>query len=201
MNGKEFYKLFLKKIQESTPMELYTGSYSRFTKHVTSIINSIIEKAGYISQNEYYRVDVVGWVSYSDKHKSEGDSVGLRPHIWDLEIAVEHENSIMDWTDELCKLIHIRCPLKVIISYNHYDIRFNDENPKSDRRKLDCALSWMKQVRAFSKDMNEEYLIIIGNAMGKADKRSAYKRYDFRGYSYKYSDDRFMELDIEGSQL
>ena len=36
--------------------------------------------------------------------------------------------------DEVIKLLHIRCPLKVVIAYNYCDVRDNSKN--DDRHKL-----------------------------------------------------------------
>lgn len=63
----------------------------------------------------------------------------LSAHLWDLELAVEHENSKQDWTDEVIKLIHVKCPLKVVISYNYCD-----ERETTERKKLDFIANWMQ---------------------------------------------------------
>ncbi len=36
---------------------------------------------------------------------------------WNLDIAIEHENKPGLWEDELTKLVHINCGLRVLISY------------------------------------------------------------------------------------
>ena len=88
-------------------------------------------------QHEYFRIDVVGWQSKSATVKGEAFKQGLMPHLWNLKIAVEHENSLSDWTDEVIKLVHVKCPLKVVIGYNHCDMRDGDE--ESDIEKLKCV--------------------------------------------------------------
>ena len=77
-----------------------------------------------VAQHEYFRIDSIGyqhkfWMIDSDDSKN----YGLNRHFWDLKIAVEHENSKKDWMDEVIKLIHVRCPLKVVIAYNYCDHR------------------------------------------------------------------------------
>lgn len=193
--GEGFFCSFLEETQSRISLEAYKGKLEDFTKLITEIINSIIARTC-SPQNEYYRIDAVGWTSYSEdkKIKDEAERVGLNSHIWDLDIAVEHENNVRDWTDELIKLIHVRSPLKVIIAYNYYDIRFDANNPESDASKLTYAAKWMKKIRAFNRDDGEEYLIILGNAAGKKDHHSSYNSFDYRGYLYSYESGEFVEI-------
>lgn len=107
----------------------------------------------------------------------------LNLYRWDLEIAVEHENNDADWINELVKLLHIRCPLKVVISYNRYDQR--DKGEQSDSNKLECAARCMKDIKCFKDSVDaakEEYLIILGNCGGKEN----YDSFDYRGYLYNH---------------
>ena len=192
--GNKFYNLFVEKIKQIT-LETYKGKLEEFTKQVTEVINAIIEESC-SSQNEYFRIDAVGWTSYSAENdiKSEADKVGLNTHIWNLNIAVEHENNVRDWTDELVKLIHVRSPLKVIIAYNYYDIRFCNTDPESDESKFQYAAKWMKKIRAFDESAKEEYMIIIGNAAGKRNHNSSYNAFDYRGYQYNYDTGEFKKI-------
>ena len=43
--------------------------------------------------------------------------------------------------DEVIKLTHIRCPLKVIIAYNYFD-----ERPEGDIEKLNYVARWMTSI-------------------------------------------------------
>lgn len=109
----------------------------------------------------------------------------LSAHLWDLELAVEHENSKHDWTDEVIKLIHVKCPLKVAISYNYCD-----ERDTSEWEKLNFIANGMQEVKAFAKGSDEEYLLIFGNCFAPKTKTD-YNTFDYRGYLYNRQTRRF----------
>ncbi len=94
----------------------------------------MVDEAGYTHQNEYFRIDVIGWVGHAEEMENDPDyeKVDLNPHFWDLKVAIEHENSKADWSDEVFKLIHIKCPLKVIIGYSPWNQRDEEEDDKLD---------------------------------------------------------------------
>ena len=152
-------------IENKTYMEIYRNHEKAYTKLVNKrIIHEIIEKAvdehgtPLVPQHEYFRIDNIGYKhNYYKITEAERDDVGLWRHLWDLKIAVEHENSKKDWMDEVVKLIHIRCPLKIVIAYNNCDMRED-----GDIQKLDFIAKWMPEVAAFDKNAKEEFLIIIG---------------------------------------
>ena len=108
MNAKKFLDEFLKKIKKKSVYEgrklfdIYKSD-SAYTPVITNIINEIIKEADYTPQNEYFRIDVVGWTSHYADMKKDADEEGIdiKPHLWDLKIAVEHENDKSDWSDEV----------------------------------------------------------------------------------------------------
>ena len=102
-----------------------------------------------------------------------------------MEIAVEHENSKQNWTDEVIKLIHVKCPPKVVISYNSCD-----ERDTTEWEKLDFIAHWMQEVKAFAKGGDEEYLLIFGNCFNSKTKAD-YDVFDYRGYLYNWQKQRF----------
>lgn len=61
---------------------------------------------------EFYRVDHTLW------------QLDDREEEWDLVLAFEHENG-PTWTEELMKLAHLSCPLRVLISYHDYSLEPN----------------------------------------------------------------------------
>ena len=71
----------------------------------------------------------------------------------------------------LVKLIHLNCPLRVIIGYN------NADNRDKDMDKLNFALDAIQRIEAYE-SMSGEILIILGNC-GKG-----YKNFDYRGYVF-----------------
>lgn len=98
---------------------------------------------------------------------------------------MEHENSKHDWTDEVIKLIHVKCPLKVAISYNYCD-----ERDTSEWEKLNFIANGMQEVKAFAKGSDEEYLLIFGNCFAPKTKTD-YNTFDYRGYLYNRQTRRF----------
>ena len=116
-------------------------------------------------------------------------SVGLNPHLWDLKIAVEHENNLNDWSDEIIKLVHIKCPLKVIIAYNHCNERGDEE-----QKKLDFIAECMRETEAFKAGEGvEEYLVIIGNAYSSETKNAEYEDCGYVGYLYDWESNSFVK--------
>lgn len=193
MNAQEFLKAFISKTDKDRVIggkrlfELYK-SCAEFTPVITSIILDIIGSAGYRAQKEYFRIDAVGWISHSVDMKTDAESENLKinAHLWDLKIAVEHENSKADWTDEVMKLIHVKCPLKVIIGYN-----YSDERGEMERRKLSFVSKWMQKIDALQKGRDEEYLIILGNGCNHITGEADYTSFDYKGYLYNWDSKEF----------
>lgn len=162
-----------------------------WTGRVTEIIVDLIKSYGLRWQKEYFRIDISGWSGRWKEIEKEAKSVGLNPHLWDLKIAVEHENDPKDWTDELVKLAHIRCPLKVIIGYAPCDER----DAGSEDRKLDFAANVLKKLDVFDPHTREELLLILGNAAPKHKDSPDYETYGYRGYIYDNTENRFRAIE------
>lgn len=185
-NAEYFYQRFKQRVTEEKYGSVYRDN-TRFTAAVMAEINEIICEMGFTVQNEYFRIDAIGWNSKWDQIRDEAGALGLNPHLWDLGIAVEHENDRADWTDELIKLVHIRCPIKVVIGYNHCDCR-----NELEERKLEYAAKWMQCISAFDSSAQEEYLIIMGNCAPKKEKAHDNISFDYRGYRFDYRKKQFI---------
>ena len=201
MNAHDFYSAFVRIAQESTPvtkemlpsfpeawgtatfLDLYRNNEPAYTELVNKyIVHKIIKDAGMTVQHEYFRIDTVGWITRYQEMEKKAHELELSAHLWDLEIAVEHENSRKDWTDEVIKLIHVKCPLKVVISYNYCD-----ERDTTEWKKLNFIA---QEVKAFTKGSDEEYLLIFGNCFNSKTKAD-YDTFDYRGYLYNRQTRRF----------
>ena len=125
-----------------------------FTTFIIGRINEIIESMGYSSQNEYLRIDAIG---YTKKENLESRA-GLNVHLWDLQIAVEHENDSKDWLDEVVKLSHICCPLRVVIGYAPAESR------NKDGERLEYASNILRQLRCKDNLKHGEFMVILGNS-------------------------------------
>ena len=125
-----------------------------WTKFMKQCVENVISglKKGIHVQYEYYRIDCIGWTQRKDEINAQCEAVHMRPHLWELDAAVEYENNGDCWLDEVCKLAYIRCPLRVVISYGL-------ENAK-DNIKLAKAI--LDKTDAFTDD-DQEFLIILGH--------------------------------------
>jgi hypothetical protein len=56
-------------------------------------------------------------MTWFDYPQSDGE---FQHTLWNLEVAIEHENESGRWYDEFVKLSHISCGLKVLITYHNY---------------------------------------------------------------------------------
>ena len=113
----------------------------------------------------------------------------MNAHLWNLKIVVEHENNKKDWTDELMKLLQVRCPLKVIIGYNHYD-----ERDQKEKEKIEIASKMVVAADAYegiARD-REEILLILGNGCSAISGESDYTSFDYRGYLFNYRTEKFV---------
>lgn len=207
MNAHDFYSAFVRAAKEGTLVtkemlpsfpeawgtatffDLYRNNEPAYTELVNKyIVHKIIEAAGMTPQHEYFRIDTVGWMTRYQEMEQEAHELALSAHLWDLEIAVEHENSRKDWTDEVIKLIHVKCPLKVVISYSCCD-----ERDTAEWEKLRFIARWMQEVKALAKGDDEEYLLIFGNCFNPKT-RAGYDSFDYRGYLYNRQVRRFDKI-------
>lgn len=189
LNAEKFYNDFKESMQEGfqyngvSYIELYKGDTKRFTQFINGkIIADIIRNNNIDVSFEYFRVDVTGWEQRKPETEKEAEDVCMNPHLWDLKIAVEHENNQADWNDEIIKLVHINCPLRVVIGYNDSD------NRETDITKLGFAAICIKKTKAFS-SFDGELLVILGNCKGK------YKKFDYRGYLFNRSTNSFKKIE------
>lgn len=193
MEGKisaaHFFKQFKKEMCENKYFSVYKRGGKSYTQFIIKdIIKNIIEKNNLIFQTEYYRIDCVGYTQRKSEIAEEANFVGLKPYLWDLHLSVEHENEHDKWLDEVNKLVHIKCPLKVVIGYAPFDCRNEIEE-----KKLKLAASLIERTLVFDDKSNEEFLIILGNGKGQKAKRK-YTEFDFRGYLFNYSEHAFNEI-------
>ncbi|HWO90061.1 MAG TPA: hypothetical protein VNL98_13020 [Gemmatimonadales bacterium] len=80
---------------------------------MASVIRATGGSLGYDRAHaEYFRIDAT-FFSYQRYPK------GLTNFLWNLELAVEHENNAGEWRYEWVKLMHIGAGLRVVIGYDH----------------------------------------------------------------------------------
>lgn len=155
---EEFEKIFQEGSLKREEAEKKYINNTAFTTFVIDEINTIVQKMNYNPQNEYFRIDSSG---YTKRWEELEKIKGLNPHLWDLEIAVEHENDQKDWLDEVIKLAHVCCPLRVVIGYVPENKRSEDQN------LLDYAANALKHLKCIDNVTKGELMIILGNSNTK----------------------------------
>lgn len=158
--SKWFYDEFRSTFSSNHPLrqtaiDAYTKNTS-YTSFITQRINEIIASKHYNYQNEYYRIDAIG---YTPRWTELDENQMLCGHLWDLEIAVEHENDAKDWLDEVIKLAHICCPLRVVIGYVPVEQRTH-----GDEERLMYASTAFQKLKCKNNITSGEFLIILGNS-------------------------------------
>ena len=158
--SKIFFTEFNKVFADGSPrrseaVEKYINN-SAFTTFIIDEINSIIDTMNYQPQNEYYRIDASG---YAPRWNELEKVNGFKAHLWDLKIAVEHENDPKDWLDEVIKLAHIYCPLRVVIGYVPMKIRETE-----DVKRLKYASKALQMLECKDNLANGEFMVILGNS-------------------------------------
>ena len=184
MNAREFFKAFLETLEARRDdcVRDYRNSVA-FTKTISSVIEDSLKtedvKSAGVSR-EYYRIDVTSWKGRSGELKEMAPH-GFRPYLWDLEVAVEHENSDEHWMDEVVKLAHVNCPLRVVIGYVPAG--------KEHGEYTDYASLALRVLRCEQKPDNE-YLLILGNSKPATEEDYFhYQPYLFDGNTFKLQAD------------
>jgi len=113
-------------------------------------------------QTEYYRLDL-GFYEFK-----QGND-------WFLDYAIEHENArfklrkdktIMQsgWLSEFAKLIPLNCLLKVIVSYDHFDIE--ESNEATAQEKIEYAAALLNShTKARPQIDKTPFLIILASSL------------------------------------
>ncbi len=158
-----------------------------FTTYVTDKIQDIIKSYGLKAEKEYYRIDVIGYKSHFDEIKNKKD-IYISSYAWDLKIAVEHENDDRLWMDEVVKLAHICCDLRVVIGYLPMEKRAEGE----DEKCLEYIVDVMKKhCKCFDnlKNKDNEFIIIIGNS--GTDSKHPETYFNYKGYLFNPETEKF----------
>ena len=123
MNAQEFWgrfkNLFTEGSESLTDARKYWKNSREFTNHfVNKYIPQIVTEEKDTSEFEYFRIDIISYLDRKDEAQKYGyNSKKLKPYLWDLKVAFEHENNKTEWLDEIIKLAHILCPLRIVVCY------------------------------------------------------------------------------------
>jgi hypothetical protein len=164
LTPEKFWGIYAETLNEKA--KRYSNIYEIYRQHPTKWTETIKEVAEdaigeflnsmkyappykVIVDNEYFRIDVCGYIKNYDKQ-----------YDWELKVAYEHENKT-DWDGELCKLCHIVADLKVIHSY------YNPKETLGICELLEKMVNGLGIQRIYGAP-NSRWLFIFG-AMDKPD--------------------------------
>lgn len=205
MTALEFWKAFSEKVMNKDSCdrkalcENWTQS-GNFTNIISKIIKNIIED-GYENGNitvqpEYLRIDIPAWQSNNDSNCEFVDiAPNFKKYDWNLKIAVEHENDYRLWMDEVVKLAHISCPLRIVIGYVQAESDREKTANKQERilhsvaEILNNDIDAWKTVISTNKDNKSEFLIVLGDVKVNVEERCHYTP-----YFYSFDKNEFVNL-------
>ena len=197
VSAEVFLNLFLETLK-STEQETINKykDLTRWTEYLADKIEEILRGLNLKTNREYFRIDIIGWSGNKewDDNSEKGykqnighekctknSDVKLNEYNWNLEVAVEYENNPEDWMDEVIKLCHVKCGLKVVIGYSAYDSAFEEDGTFDDaHHKMHLVLKNIYELEYAGIGENEQMLIILGD-VGK-DEYKDLESLHFRAY-------------------
>ncbi len=196
ITAKMFLENFIQKCDENITPNVYANN-KEYTYWITQTLCNILQDADIRYNCEYYRIDIYGWnpVLKTEvpvlNELTKNQNLGF--HCWKPVIAIEHENNWAEWTDELVKLTYVRCPLKVIIAYNHNtDLT---THKRDDSKLLEVATKTLQHSAYYGED-KDDYLLIFGTSGQAIEyfKSNEANKYEYRGYLYNKEKEKFEEI-------
>jgi len=160
MKAHEFWTKFINLFAEGseslkTARRHWRKSRDFTNEFVNKYIPDIIKEGNDISEFEYFRIDIISYAQRKNEADSYAYKGNLTPYLWDLKVAFEHENNSKEWLDEVIKLSHINCPLRVVVGY------FTPDEPQ--RQEALAFAAEMLKKKVGETIQNGEFLLIIGN--------------------------------------
>ena len=201
MKAQEFWDRFEEKVMmegecrnqlrnDWTTSKVFTESIS---KVITNIIKDCYGENSITVQPEYLRIDIPAWQKNSGNDQSfVEEAPNFQKYDWNLKVAVEHENDYRLWMDEVIKLAHINCPLRVVIGYVHIE----ENRQKTEEKKkailkrvaevLNNNIDAWKAVISANNTNPSEFLIILGDGNVKKENRCYYTPYFYSFSKYEF---------------
>ena len=131
---------------------MLTDKKEAFLKQVKCKLAGTLSREMYYWDEELFRVDV-GFVSECNDYMNT-DGKYTYPLFFD--VLIEHENNMHKIHEEMWKLIFVRSPLKVIVSYGHLK--------DGVQEKINECIGYLQNANAaFPENEDTRYLFIIGN--------------------------------------
>ncbi|GHU81408.1 hypothetical protein AGMMS50284_1080 [Clostridia bacterium] len=176
VNAENFYKELVFVINKEENKREGVRAYqnnSAFTTFITLIIKKVLESdcKEIETSLEYYRIDITSWIQRRNEINSQAPHK-FHSYLWDLQAAVEHENDSNDWMDEVIKLAHINCPLRVVIGY----LPVGEDH----QEYIDYVSNAINMLQC-PQDSANEFLLLIGNSKTKVEN----DYFNYRPYLFK----------------
>lgn len=185
VTAKSFFEDFNQIVHDNKANKCYLDD-KKFTSRVTQYICEILDGYKLETQQEYFRIDIIGYEShYQDIQNKRKDPI--TPYAWDLKVAVEHENNDKLWMDEIVKLAHVFCDLRVVIGYLPENKRAKGEDEKCLAYVVDILKKHCECFRTM-KDRSREFLVIIGNSNTKGNPELFFH---YKGYVFNPENEMF----------
>ena len=163
MEAVIFWEKFHEKIHCNSALCNCWDNMSEFTKLIMDQLQEIITEKDCETQREYFRIDLISYRNHvrgAGKNSADEKPLmdSLKHYSWDLVTAVEHENAHQLWMDEVVKLAHVACELRVVIGY------LPEERPHETEAYLEKVAETLAGLRAwrYTRDCGD-FLIIIGD--------------------------------------
>lgn len=183
MTAKEFWKSFSESLQGKRAEAEKAWKYNKdYTEFIIGMMEEMLCGAGFKTSKEYYRIDLTGWSQL--RHKIESDApknenYDFQSYLWDLDVAIEHENNDKLWMDEVIKLAHVACGLRVVIGYVPVGLKGKQLD------YLDYISRAINDNLKAKRNMDKNFLIILGDSKVKAkDEMCNYTPYVWNGEKF-----------------
>ena len=188
MQAKDFYLRFKELFKKGSPeLQVAQKNWKNPREFTNSFINEyipkIITEKDEKSEFEYFRIDIISYLQRKDEAKEYGyNSRKLKPYLWDLKVAFEHENNKTEWLDEIIKLSHIRCPLRIVMCYF--------ERGEERTKALGFAADMLCKKIGENVGEGEEFLLVIGDSNKESEQGKApiYTPYLYKNAKFETQD-------------
>lgn len=181
MTAQEFWRRFRNDIYQNPALGALWNDTAAFTEAILRRLETVISEEGCRTEREYFRVDLISYRGHVTGNEPLLGS--LKRYSWDLVTAVEHENDRRLWMDEVVKLAHVACELRVVIGYLPlHDTHTHKEYLEKIAEHLQEMTAWQA-----TKDCGE-FMILIGDC--KLDEQDKTARCMYTPYVYR--DGRFV---------
>ncbi len=211
-NENQPFETLITEMQKACPAFKYTNNAEQFlsehgkeklldlyrkSRTWTVVMNKfmlpyIVSEMGYIPQNEYYRIDVIGYTKDNENTiEDTGKSLGLKYCTWDLRIAIEHENKRGEWLNELIKLTHINCPIRIVIGYNR-PLKNNETAEIFEKECIEYFFQCLSSSKSFlSKPYNDNPILLL---FGQRDKDENWTSIKYNAYELQLETKSFIKI-------